>query len=92
MSMLIAWLILMSIYIAISLYTWKKRSNNLDIVPIFIYNGQAYWEVDKKVYRSKVVDGQIDLDSNEYVDPVNLYDIDQIDYLLITQELEDMNQ
>jgi len=92
MSLFIAWLILMSIYIIVALYIWKKRSNSLDIIPIFIYNGQAYWKVDEKVYRSKVVNGQIDLDNNEYVDPVNLYDIDQIDYLLITQELEDMDQ
>jgi hypothetical protein len=92
MLLFLGWISLMIIYALIAIYNFNKKQNNLDILPIFIYNGLGYWKEDEKVYRCKIINGQIDLKNNEYVDPINLYDIDQIDYLLITQELEEMNQ
>lgn len=91
MSQITIWFILMIVYSSIFIYRWRKSSESLDILPIFIYNGLGYWKKDEKVYRCQIINGQMDLKNEEYVDPINLFDIDQIDYLLITQELEEMD-
>lgn len=91
MSLIVLWIIMMVVYSLIYIYVINKRSEKLDILPIFIYNENAYWENDENIYRCKIINGQIDLKNGEQVDPENLYDISNMDYLLITQKLEDMN-
>lgn len=92
MSLVALWFVLMILYAVIYISVCKKNLEKLDILPIFIYNGKAYWKDNESIYRCNIIDGQMDLKQSEHVDPINLYDIDQIDYLLITQELEDMDQ
>lgn len=91
MSLIALWMIMMVVYFLIYIYVINKRSEKLDILPIFIYNENAYWKDDENIYRCKIINGQIDLKNSEQVDPENLYDISNMDYLLITQKLEDMN-
>ena len=67
---------------------WKKTLQPLDISSFFIYNNKAYWKDDENIYRCPIVNGQLDLKNKEYVHPTSLYDINYMDYLLITQELE----
>ena len=82
----------MVVYLVIFIYRTQKQKETIDIIPIYIYNGQAYRKKDSTIYCTEIRDNSIDASTARTVDPFDLRDIDQVDYLFISQELEDMEK
>lgn len=91
MSLFFVWLLVMVVYASLAFYR-MQRERNVDILPIYIYNGLAYWKKDNVIYCSEINNNSIDIKTAHIVDPLNLKNIDQVDYLFIHQELEDMEK